>query len=610
MRQVLARSPLLQIVLAGLSSGLIFGTTEVLAQTNRTDAKAVTVLITEPGQTDGDGGTGVLVARTGNRYRMLTNCHVLRLRGEYTLRINDGDPYRVNITTPNCHPRGIDLAIVEFTANQTYPTAPIRSETNLDQLLNDSRIILAGFSNSFPEQSTGFIQRRTFQFLEGTWRSIREADKGYDLLHTAAALDGMSGGPVFDSAGRLVAIHGEMVTITSNITGFSAIPIHYYTSWQGLSSSVLPSPSVSTPTPPITRPTPTPTPTPQPRSTPTPVPTVAPTPRVTPSQNTFLGLPVEPFSYTTATVSATGEVRTFSRQAEVGRYVERGITLPRGAVELEMVAIQGGAFIMGQTEAEKQQLIKDAGQELYDQFFSDEQPRHQVTVPDFYMGRYEVTQAQYEAVMGTNPTEGRAWVWNPKTGQVTPDTQIPAQFLGSNKPVVGVSWDDAQEFIRRLNQQTGKTYRLPTEAEWEYAARAGTTTPFSYGETITAEVANYGATVPYGNAPKGEYRQVTIGVTELPANPWGLQHIHGNVWEWCADEWYDNYSQKPGNLRSDGSIAWTKANTNISPSIDGARGLRGGSWSCNARGTRSANRGRNGSDFRDNSFGFRVVLVR
>jgi formylglycine-generating enzyme required for sulfatase activity len=217
---------------------------------------------------------------------------------------------------------------------------------------------------------------------------------------------------------------------------------------------------------------------------------------------------------------------------------------------------------------------------------SDESPQHQVTVPDFFMGRYEVTQAQYEAVMGTNP----------------------ANFQGANNPVERVSWEDAQEFCRRLSQLTGRTYRLPTEAEWEYAARAGTTTPFSYGESITPAVVNYDGRYPYGNAPQGEYRGNTIAVNTLYPNAWGLYHIHGNAREWVQDQYRDSYSNKPSNLVSDGSIPWI-TNTNVLPEND-LRVLRGGSWVSYAGVTRSAGRVGFRTDLRDYDSGFRVVLVR
>ena len=299
---------------------------------------------------------------------------------------------------------------------------------------------------------------------------------------------------------------------------------------------------------------------------------------------------MEPYPYTTVSISATGEVSGYNTEGE--RYTETALELPSGAEPLYMVAIEGGTFRMGSPENEPE---RD----------SDESPQHTVTVPSFFMGQYEVTQAQYEAVMGENPTEGKARVWD--GSKWVDDTQIPAKFLGDNKPVVGVSWDDAQEFVRRLNQQTGKTYRLPTEAEWEYSARAGTTTPFSYGDSITPSVVNYDGNFPYGNAPKGEYRAVTIEVNELYPNPWGLYHIHGNVWEWVQDQYQSSYANKPPNLVSDGSNPGI-TNSNVLAANNDPRVVRGGSWVSDAWYTRSANRV---GYYRgiDGYGGFRLVLV-
>ncbi|MFM7613073.1 MAG: formylglycine-generating enzyme family protein, partial [Synechococcales cyanobacterium] len=160
--------------------------------------------------------------------------------------------------------------------------------------------------------------------------------------------------------------------------------------------------------------------------------------------------------------------------------------------------------------------------------------------------------------------------------------------------MIGVSWNDAKEFIRRLNEKTGKRYRLPTEAEWEYAARAGTTTPFSYGATITPEVVNYYGSFPYGNAPKGEFRERTMYVNSLYPNPWGLYHIHGNVFEWVEDYFHDNYEGAP----TDGS-AWLTGGNQL------LRVLRGGSWHNLSDYCRSASRVRNPPVNRLIYFGFR-----
>jgi eukaryotic-like serine/threonine-protein kinase len=230
-------------------------------------------------------------------------------------------------------------------------------------------------------------------------------------------------------------------------------------------------------------------------------------------------------------------------------------------VNLEMVAIPGRTFLMGSPESE-------AGRR------KNESPQRQVKVPGFFMGRYVVTQAQHQAIMGNNP----------------------ARFKGDKRPVEQVSWNDAVEFCKKLSQKTGRTYRLPSEAEWEYACRAGTTTPFYFGETITTELANYNGNYTYGSAPKGIYRQGTAEVGKFPPNAFGLYDMHGNIWEWCQDDWNNNYNGAP----TDGS-AWLNGN-------DNQKLLRGGSWFTSPVYCRSANRKNNTRDTRVNGNGFRVVL--
>jgi formylglycine-generating enzyme required for sulfatase activity len=231
-------------------------------------------------------------------------------------------------------------------------------------------------------------------------------------------------------------------------------------------------------------------------------------------------------------------------------------------VSLEMVKIPGGRFLMGspETEAERDQ---------------DEGPQHYVNVPEFLMGKYTVTQAQWQAVMGNNPS----------------------QFKGKNRPVENVSWNDATKFCQKLSKKTGRDYRLPSEAEWEYACRAGTTTPFYFGETITPELVNYNGNETYGNVPKGKRRGETTDVGIFPPNSFGLYDMHGNVSEWCQDIWHSNYDGAP----VDGS-AWVNGGNSS------RRVLRGGSWYSNPRSCRSAYRlifysvGAN-----DYLFGFRLV---
>ena len=203
-----------------------------------------------------------------------------------------------------------------------------------------------------------------------------------------------------------------------------------------------------------------------------------------------------------------------------------------------------------------------------------ESPKHQVTVPSFFMGKYPLTQAQYQAILGSNPS----------------------YFKGNNRPVETVSWDDAVLFCQKLSQRTGKSYRLPSEAEWEYACRAGTKTPFSFGDNITPDLVNYNGNYPYKSAPKGKYREQTTDVETFTPNSFGLYDMHGNVWEWCEDDWHENYINAP----TDGS-AWNSRSGN------NTKTLRGGSWYNDARICRAANRNRNSRDNRNNNYGFRVV---
>jgi formylglycine-generating enzyme required for sulfatase activity len=161
---------------------------------------------------------------------------------------------------------------------------------------------------------------------------------------------------------------------------------------------------------------------------------------------------------------------------------------------------------------------------------------------------------------------------------------------------VCVNWKDARAYVAWLSEATGYTYRLLSEAEWEYAARAGTTEPFWWGSSITPAQANYKGDYVYeGGGGEGEYRQSTVPVGSFEPNPWGLYNVHGNIWEWCEDTWHENYTGAP----ADGS-AWVESG-------DGDRRVvRGGSWGSNPRGLRSAFRFRSSTGVRSSNLGFRV----
>ncbi|MBD2246130.1 bifunctional serine/threonine-protein kinase/formylglycine-generating enzyme family protein [Nostoc sp. FACHB-888] len=269
--------------------------------------------------------------------------------------------------------------------------------------------------------------------------------------------------------------------------------------------------------------------------------------------------PLETFEFDVVTVDTSGrEVNRMSCNAnffaeELGK-----------SVTLEMVSIPGGTYMMGSPEFEGD---------------ADERPRHKVTVEPFFMGKFPVTQAQWRIVAAL-----------PKVKQAL--NPNPSKFKGLDRPVENVSWHEAVEFCLRISEKTGREYRLPSEAEWEYACRAGTTTSFHFGEAITSELVS--CTIE----PKSKFRKETTNVGSFEvANAFGLYDMHGLVWEWCADSWHNNYSDAP----SDGT-AWE-----VGGDIN-RRVLRGGSWSFNAELCRSASRSWNESDGGLRVCGFRVVF--
>jgi formylglycine-generating enzyme required for sulfatase activity len=223
------------------------------------------------------------------------------------------------------------------------------------------------------------------------------------------------------------------------------------------------------------------------------------------------------------------------------------------------VLIKGETFIMGSPKGE---YGREPNETL-----------HEVKLSDFAMCRYAVTQEEWRMVTGSNPSK----------------------FKGDNLPVERVSWDDCQDFIKRLNQKTGQIYRLSTEAEWEYACRAGTTTPFNTGENLTTDQANYDGNEPYRNYPKGEYRQKTVPVDHFVPNGYGLYNMHGNVWEWCSDL-YGGYGM--GTVENPSG-----------PTTGSYRVFRGGGLADDARVCRSARRGYSFLGTRSGGVGFRLVFV-
>jgi formylglycine-generating enzyme required for sulfatase activity len=240
-------------------------------------------------------------------------------------------------------------------------------------------------------------------------------------------------------------------------------------------------------------------------------------------------------------------------------------------VEMEMALIMGGSFKMGSPEDEEKRQERES--------------QHTVTVPTFFMGRTPVIQTQWRSVSKL-----------PKVRtNLKPD---PSNFKGNdNYPVEQVSWDESVEFCLRLSNKTGREYKLPSEAEWEYACRAGTMTSFHFGETIDAGLANYdGTTTAYGKGVKGPYRQKIMPVREFPPNPLGLFDMYGNVWEWCQDDYESGYYTTP-----------TDGTSHINESENTLKVLRGGSWLDTPENCRSASRLDRTLSLRLLNIGFRVV---
>jgi formylglycine-generating enzyme required for sulfatase activity len=227
-------------------------------------------------------------------------------------------------------------------------------------------------------------------------------------------------------------------------------------------------------------------------------------------------------------------------------------------VQLDMLLIPSGTFQMGS--------LPQHGN-------SEERPRHFASIKSFMLGKFLVTQGQWKAVMRTLP---------------------PCRFKGDSLPVERVSWEDATKFCQQLTKKTGRNYRLPSETEWEYACRAGTQTSFSFGETLTTDVANYVGEHTYREETRGSYFHSTSEGGKFPPNAFGLYDMHGNLWEWCADTWLDDYSSSP----RDGSAYENRR--------DPYRVARGGSWHEPPQNCRSATRLRVLGSEAEEFIGFRV----
>jgi len=260
------------------------------------------------------------------------------------------------------------------------------------------------------------------------------------------------------------------------------------------------------------------------------------------------------------TLLAYESVRVDARGQVVSRlpHTAQSFVEPPG---LEMVEIPAGRFSMGSPRS---------------QGSDEERPQHLVSIGRFFLARGLVTQAQWQAVMGQRP---------------------PCRFSGDERPVENVAWGEAQAFCQRLARLTGRAYRLPSEAQWEYACRAGGSAPFHTGETLTTDLANYCGEHTFRAEPAGLYRHVTTPAGMFPPNDFGLYDMHGNLWEWCADNWHADYSGAPAS-----ETAWHSGGDRA------ARPVRGGSWHDVPSACRSAARARYEAGQGDDFVGFRVAL--
>ena len=274
------------------------------------------------------------------------------------------------------------------------------------------------------------------------------------------------------------------------------------------------------------------------------------------------------FSNYVVTVNDRGEI--IKREWNENQYIKIELGNNTG---LEMAYIPTGTFLMGTPDGEKIPLVNE----------EREKPQHMVRIKAFFMSKFLITQEQWFAVANLPKIERDL-------------STSPSYFKGNNLPVEEVSWYDAVEFCARLSNYTGMNFNLPTEAEWEYSCRAGTTTPFHYGETITTNLGNFYPKRTYARELIGEDRKKTTAVGIFPPNAFGLYDMHGNLWELCMDDWHDNYKGAP----NDGS-AWIEEEEMFVI-------MRGGSWALCRTTSRSAFRLQAKRHDKSNKIGFRVKV--
>lgn len=494
----------------------------------RAEVEKSIVLISSNGEREKiEHGTGFFVKGEAGRCTVITTAHVVKGKNKLQLKdynnklIEEAKSAKVKYL-----PGDYDLALVTFPANGENCQYETLKLGDSEKIKLGERVRVFGYPQRLGEE------RLILQFSSGEITNIQKPPlpQGYAISYNASTFSGMSGSPIINKAGEVIAIHGKAdlarlsqeqkseieSQLQAKIETFSwGIPIKTYIENAHFAQA----------TPP----------------------------------------PLKTFSFETITINEKGEkIKTEKHEAQ---YFSEDLG---NNVTMDMVLIPAGKFLMGSPETEKRRS-------------NSESPQRQVTVASFFMGKYTVTQAQWKAVAALPQVK-------------IPLKPEPSYFKGDDLPVDSISWEEAVEFCARLTRKTGREYRLPSEAEWEYAARAGTTTPFYFGETITSDLANYNAIDTYALEPKGIFRGKTTPVGSFPPNAFGLCDMHGNVWEWVADSWHDNYDGAP----SDGSVWETEGKND-------ARLLRGCSWDIYPQFCRIAYRNRIGFAIGGENIGFRVA---
>ena len=512
------------------------------------DIRKIARQITVKVITQGPSGSGVLIHKKDSTYTVLTAAHVIknsRPGEEAFVKTYDGETHSLNTQLVKLGDDA-DIAITTFSSDKSYRVTNYGKFKSLD-VLDDVYV------SGYPLEGQA-LSVSTFTLTRGEVASIDRFADGYGFSYTADTKAGMSGGPVLDQAGQLIGIHGRAAgERLQNIPikdGFNVgVPMDTAIAAFGLGKTFTPPTAEKPPEPPQTTAT-------QPEGGAGQPEEGAGQPEES-IEETQPTPELSSFTFEVLGVNDQGRVR--KRRIASAQYYRQPL---KDTVNLDMVYVPGGEFKMGSpiTEAHRQKT---------------EGLRHLVKVPPFFMGKYPITQAQWQAIMGNNPSE----------------------FKGPNQPVEGVSWLEAVEFCQKLSTATGQAYRLPSEAEWEYAARAGTYTPFVIGKTLTTVLANYDGRYTYGEGQQGTFRKKTIKVGTFSANAFGLYDVHGQVWEWCQDQWHENYDGAP----TDGTAWVDKEDTKL------RRVRRGGSWYEGPHTCRSAFRYHSAPDSSQNSFGLRVV---